>query len=246
MAVDRGTEFKPELYDEIPPGYYDDVYARGRGVQWFWHHHRFAAVAELLPPAGESILDMGCGPGTFLGNFGSRYRRGVGIDLAGAQIAFAQKRYGSDRLRFENTDVAAFAHGEQFDAVTSIEVIEHLPVTETQSFLRSILGLLKPGGTFVLTTPNYRSFWPLIERAISKKGPVDYTVQHINRFHPGRLVRELQAAGFTVRSARTFFVVAPFLAGLSTRLAEATYRLERRLLPHLGSEIVVSAQKPLQ
>lgn len=244
MSVDRGSEFKPELYDEIAPGYYDEVYARGRGVQWFWHHHRFAAVAQLLPSAGDSILDMGCGPGTFLGHYSSGFRRAVGTDLARPQIEFARKRYGSERVRFENSDVAAFAQGEQFDAITSIEVIEHLPAGETQSFLRSIHGHLKPGGTLVLTTPNYRSFWPLVERLISRVGPVDYTVQHINRFHTGRLVRELEAAGFVVRKARTFFVVAPFLAALSTKLADVVYRIEQKLLPWLGSEIVVSAEKP--
>jgi len=243
-GVARSADFKPELYDDIAPGYYDAVYARGSGVQWFWHHYRFAAITEFLPPRGGSILDLGCGPGTFLAHFASGYERAIGIDLAKSQIEFARQKYGSDRLRFEAADVSASGLENQFDAIVSIEVIEHLPIEETQPFLHTILRLLKPGGTVVLTTPNYRSLWPLIERVISRKGPVDYTRQHINRFDPSRLVTELERAGFAVRRKRTFFVVAPFVAALSTRLAKIVYAMERRFLGSLGAEIVISAEKP--
>ena len=244
MSSARPSDYQ-ELYDDIAPGYYDRVYAQGKGVQWFWHRYRFEAVAESLPSeGGDRILDMGCGPGTFLGHFASHYRRGQGIDLAKAQIDYAARRYGSERLSFDAIDIAAFSHGDVFDAIVSIEVIEHLPADETQTFLRTILRLLKPGGTLVLTTPNYRSFWPVIEWLISKKGPVNYLEQHVTHFTMPRLVRELEAAGFVVRSKRTFFVIAPFLAAISTRLANLGYAIERRLLPGLGSEIVVSAVKP--
>lgn len=239
------SAFKPELYDQIAPGYYDEVYARGRGLQWFWHHYRFRIVSDLLAPAGGNILDLGCGPGTFLGHFTSGYTRAVGIDLARPQIEFASKKYGSDRVHFEAAAVAAFTHAKTFDAVVSIEVIEHLPPEETQHFLHSIFNVLKRGGTLVLTTPNYRSLWPLIEWAVSAKGPVDYREQHINRFDTRRLVRELESAGFVVRRTRTFFVLAPFLAAISTRLAERVHAWEQRLLPHLGAELAIRAEKPL-
>jgi len=243
MTIDRGSEYKAEWYDDIAAGYYDRVYARGKGIQWFWHHYRFNAVAALIPPSGTSILDIGCGPGTFLGQFVKRYAQRVGIDLAAPQIAFAARTYGGPDVEFRQVDLAEINAANKYDVITSIEVIEHLPMAETQHFLASVSRALKPGGTFVLTTPNYRSLWPLIEWVISKKGPVDYLEQHINRFHPARLVAELQKAGFTVDSRRTFFVIAPFLAAISTRLAEFVYRIEQRLLPSFGTEIVVRARK---
>ncbi|HEX9458547.1 MAG TPA: class I SAM-dependent methyltransferase [Thermoanaerobaculia bacterium] len=244
MTAPRPSEFKPELYDDIAPGYYDEVYSRGKGVQWFWHRHRFAAVADLIPPAGGAILDMGCGPGTFLAHFATGYRSAVGIDLAEPQIAYARRTYASDCLSFEAVNVGSFKGGEQFDAIVSIEVIEHLPAAEAEQFLQSIFRLLKSGGTLVLTTPNYRSLWPPIEWIISKKGPVNYLEQHINRFDVNRLAHELEKAGFVVLNKRTFFVIAPFLAAISRRLAEAVYAVERHLLPWLGSEIVISVCKP--
>src|ERR1043165_3747028 len=119
-VTDRGPEFQPALYDDIAPGYYDQVYARGRGLQWFWHHHRFVSVASLLPARGNTLLDMGCGPGTFLGHFAGGYVEGVGIDLARPQIEYAERTYGSAKLRFEAADVAAFREGRTFDAIVSI------------------------------------------------------------------------------------------------------------------------------
>jgi len=237
--------YEPELYDAIAPGYYDRVFERGSGVQWFWHYHRYAAVVASLPKTGNSILDLGCGPGTFLGNHAQGYRRALGIDLARAQIEYATRKYANDRVQFNATDAIGFTGKEKFDVAVSIEVIEHLPLAETHSFLRNVFELLNPGGMLVLATPNYSSLWPLIERYVSKIGPVDYVRQHINRFTLSRLERELTNAGFVVDNKRTIFVASPFLAFVSSRLAEMVYRLEQRFLPQHGSEIVISARRPL-
>lgn len=233
-----------DLYHEIEAGYYDRVYRQGKGTQWFWHHHRFRAVKDLLPRPCDRILDLGCGPGTFLGNLDVPFKYGLGIDLAAAQIEFAQQTYSRPDLEFRAADVRGLAVDELFDAVVSIEVIEHLPPAETQPFLRAIRDMLKPGGTVILTTPNYRSLWPLLERLVSRIGPVDYTRQHINPFNIARLEKEVAAAGFRNVRSRTFFVLAPFAAALSEPLARGLLRGERALLSRLGSELAVSARKP--
>jgi 2-polyprenyl-3-methyl-5-hydroxy-6-metoxy-1,4-benzoquinol methylase len=240
----RGADFKPELYDAISPGYYDLVYQRGQGVQWFWHHHRFGVVTEGLPDRPEGIIDLGCGPGTFLGNLQKPFAKALGIDLAGPQIAYAQSRYQRPGLEFRAGDVTLLDRAERFDAAVSIEVVEHLRPEDTRAFLASIHDLLKPGGTLVLTTPNYRSFWPLIEWLVSRIGPVDYLEQHINRFNARRLRREVEQAGFVDVRTQTFYVIAPFLAGISGRLADRVLRWERRLLPALGAELALFARKP--
>jgi SAM-dependent methyltransferase len=232
------------LYQEIEPGYYDRVYRCGRGTQWFWHHHRFLTVEKLLPQPCARILDLGCGPGTFLGNLKSPFRYGLGIDLATAQIEFAQRTYSQPNLEFRAADVRGLAVDEPFDAVVSIEVIEHLPPAETQPFLRTVRAILKPGGVIILTTPNYRSLWPLLERLVSRVGPVDYTRQHINPFNVSRLEAEITEAGFRDIQSETFFVLAPFAAALSDRLARGMFRAERSLFPRLGSELAIRAQRP--
>lgn len=240
----RGSDFRPEQYDAIAPGYYDLVYRRGRGVQWFWHHHRFRVVAEGLPEGARRLIDLGCGPGTFLGNLKTPLARALGIDIAGPQIAYAQSRYQRPGLEFRVGDVTGLDRAERFDAAVSIEVVEHLRPEDAHGFLAAIFDLLEPGGTLVLTTPNYRSFWPVLEWLVSKKGPVDYLEQHINRYDRERLRREAEQVGFVDVRCQTFFVVAPFLAAVSGALADLVLRWERRLLPGLGAELALVARKP--
>ena len=137
------VEFRPELYDAIAPGYYDEVYRRGRGVQWFWHHYRFATVAGCLPAQMRRIVDLGCGPGTFLGNLEKPYEQALGIDIAAPQIQYANSHYARPGLEFRVADVTSLAAAEPFDAAVSIEVIEHLRPEDTSGFLAAIYGLFE-------------------------------------------------------------------------------------------------------
>jgi len=181
----RGRDFHPEQYDAISPGYYDLVYQRGRGVQWFWHHHRFGMVEEGLPDRAERIIDLGCGPGTFLGAALQKpFGRALGIDIAAPQIAYAQAHNQRPGVEFRVGDVTGLDRAERFQAAVSIEVIEHLRPEDARGFLAALHDLLEPGDTLVLTTPNYRSFWPLIEWLVSRIGPVDYLEQPEGPYEP--------------------------------------------------------------
>jgi 2-polyprenyl-3-methyl-5-hydroxy-6-metoxy-1,4-benzoquinol methylase len=232
------------VYEEMEPGYYDRAFHRGRGVQWFWQQHRLRQVRECLPSEPKRIIDLGCGPGTFLGNFVNGRSYALGVDFAEPQIEYARSHYGRPGLDFQRADVIGFEHESPFDSAVSIEVIEHLPRDKTHDFLETLRRLLEPGGTLVLVTPNYASAWPITERLISRFGAVDYVAQHINRFTRGRLVAEAVDAGFVVERCQTFFVVAPFLAAASTYVAERLLTIEATLLPRIGSELLLVARRP--
>jgi SAM-dependent methyltransferase len=236
--------FAADPYLELETGYYDRVFQRGRGMQWFWHEARFRRVEEALPPVYESLLDLGCGAGTFLGRVAPSSVRALGLDLAPGQIEYARERFQRPGLEFEVADLRALDARARFDAIVAIEVLEHLPRSGTATFLRRAFEHLEPGGTLVLTTPNYRSLWPVLERLVSWIGPVDYTTQHINPFDPARLEDEIRAVGFEEVEVFTFFVSAPFLATVSTRLADAVLRLEDRWLRRAGAELIARATRP--
>lgn len=240
----RDTTFRLDHYLEIEPGYYDKVYRRGRGVQWFWHHHRLRLVESKLPPDCRRLLDLGCGPGTFLGNLKRPVESALGIDLAEPQIAYARENYPRPGFEFQVADVRDAALEQQFDAAVSIEVIEHLPPDEVGGFLRDAYAVLRPGGHLILSTPNARSLWPLLEWLVSLVGPVDYREQHLGLFSRKSLAEAVGKAGFEPVSAETFFVAAPFVAPLSRRLAAGLLGLERRILPTLGAEILLVARRP--
>lgn len=240
-------------YDEIPPGYYYQVMQTGKASQRFWHRHKFLAVVRKIPDRGR-ILDLGCGPGSFLSILGRERPevQAIGVDIASPQIEFASREIASQfsdgRIQFQKIDSDTFRlpfDAASFDVVTNIEVIEHIHPHLAYRILEDVQRVLKPAGRLILTTPNYRSAWPFIELLLERLSPVKYHAQHINKFTPNSLVKFLETVGFEVLNAETIFTIAPFLAGLSESLARSVLTWERLSKFRIGSLLVVEARPDL-
>lgn len=237
-------------YDEIPPGYYHRVMLAGGPVQRFWHREKFLAIARRVGER-DRVLDLGCGPGSFLSVLAEAKPgvRAIGVDIASRQIEYARTevaaKFLDGRIEFRalgpGFGVPDFPDGA-FDVVTCIEVIEHIHPYYAIRMLTEAKRVLKPGGKFLITTPNYRSLWPLIEKALERLSPVKYHAQHINQYTPNALVKFLESAGLEVADLRTIFILAPFLAGLSPQLAHRVHRFEQRLPLRGGSLLVAEAR----
>ena len=237
-------------YEEIPAGYYYRVMMEGSPPHRFWHYEKFREVARRVP-RGAKLLDFGCGPGSFLDVVGSERAdvSAVGVDIAGRQIDFAETQVGAkyprERIFFqkveENVERLPFADAS-FDVVTSIEVIEHIHPYHAIRFLLEARRLLKSDGLLLVTTPNYRSLWPLIEWGLELTSPVKYHEQHISKFTPNAFVKFLETAGFAVKRTSSIFVVAPFLAHVPL-LARAAFAAEKSLNHMLGSLLVGEATR---
>lgn len=235
-------------YEEIPAGYYHDVMRSGHPIQKFWHQKKFLDVAADLPRSAR-ILDLGCSAGSFLDMMAESRDdlSGVGVDIASRQIDYARlnvepKHKG--RIKFVQLDEKAPQlpfESQTFDAVTCVEVIEHIHPYLALRMLADARRLLKPGGKLIVTTPNYRSAWPLIEWLLEKASPVKYHDQHINKYTPNSLIKFLECAGYKVGGVRTIFMTAPFLAGLSWSFAERIYKIEKRSGLRIGSLLVAEA-----
>jgi len=234
------------VYDyeaRIPAGFYDKVYRRKCGVRYCWHDLKFRTVAALLGNPRRA-LDIGCGPGTFIGN----YLPGVaalGIDISAAQIEYAIRTYGSAAHRFSTRPLASLAEtGERFDAVTVVELIEHLTPAAAIRLLSEARALLAPDGILVVTTPNYRSLWPLIELGVNALSPVSYIEQHINKYRRALLAAHLSAAGYRDVSVRTGLGLAPFAAVFGLGTANAVHAVETGV-NHLGTgNLLVATARP--
>ncbi len=237
-------------YDDIPAGYYYQAMLEGPPVQRFWHRRKFEAVAERVP-AGASLVDFGCSAGSFLHVLGEVKPRvrAVGVDIGSRQIEFAREhvapRFPDGRISFrllgDTSGVLPFEEGS-VDVVTSIEVVEHLHPAIVHRFFAEARRVLRPSGRLLVTTPNYRSLWPLIEMAVERMSPVRYAHQHINKFTPNSLTKVVESAGFEVTEASTLFVVAPFLAGASAAAASAVHALESASGLRMGSLLLLEAR----
>lgn len=233
-------------YASIPTGYYDDIFRREKGAQSAWHHLKFSTVRAAMPPHYRDHLDIGCGAGTFISTLAPE-RRSTGVDIAEAQIEYAKQHYGTESHRFICIDAMKelpFSENA-FDVVTMVEIIEHLPMTENRRLLEEALRVLRPGGRIVLTTPNYASFWPILESIVNRLGDVSYEDQHISPFNRGKLTRLLEDAGFGRISVSTFQGLSPFLAAVSWNGARRTHRLEGRFLrAGMGFLLLGQGEKP--
>jgi SAM-dependent methyltransferase len=242
-STNHGEPLEPFDYESIPAGYYDEVFSRRRGVQSKWHHLKFQRVASELEGYAQ-VLDVGCGPGTLAGNFGAGHDW-AGTDLSTRQIEYAQRTYGATGARFyRRTPATVPADEGPFDAVTMVELIEHLAPAEADETIAQALERLRPGGKLVITTPNFRSVWPLLEAGVNRFGDVSYGFQHINRYNPGRLVRLLERHGLDTPKAEQFLFLAPFAAALGWRAADHIAQLERGIEGRLGMLLLGSGHKP--
>jgi 2-polyprenyl-3-methyl-5-hydroxy-6-metoxy-1,4-benzoquinol methylase len=105
-------------------------------------------------PGMRRMLDAGCGNGSFTASLADAGFEMYGIDLSPTGIEVARETY--PLLTFEQASVYddlsnLFPGVTEFDAIVSVEVIEHL--YSPRHFVRRVHEALRPGGLFVVTTP---------------------------------------------------------------------------------------------
>ncbi len=116
--------------------------------------NRYELVFQVLP-AGNSILDIGCGDELTLMPLRNKYREVYGIDISTPRIARMQKQFGNDPgIHLSVADVnekLGFADAS-FDTIMTIAVLQH--IFDPYHIVRESYRLLKPGGTLVVHVPN--------------------------------------------------------------------------------------------
>lgn len=105
-------------------------------------------IDEIHSLKYNNILDIGCGDGYLLNNLETTASK-LGIDLSEKAIMFANA-FAKD-ARFEIKDL--FTIDNQYDLISLIEVLEHIPNDFVDSFMQKVLSLVKKNGHFVISVP---------------------------------------------------------------------------------------------
>jgi 2-polyprenyl-3-methyl-5-hydroxy-6-metoxy-1,4-benzoquinol methylase len=157
-------------------------------------------LAQL--PAGSRVLDAGCGNGFFSKRLSEHGFEVIGLDLDESGIAHARELFSDIHFEVASLyDGIGDPSGKQFDAVVSLEVIEHL--YDPRMFAARVHECLRPGGKFVLSTPYHGYLKNLL---IALSGKFDSHVSplwnggHIKFWSRQTLSTLLEESGFRVEA----------------------------------------------
>jgi SAM-dependent methyltransferase len=185
-----------------------DAIAKVERRHWWFRGRRevIARVLERALPPGSAVLDIGCGTGFVLERLSHRFAvTGLEPDATVRDRAAAPMR---DAILEGSSDDLSVLAGNQFDAVTMLDVLEHLD--DDIAALRSIRTVLSDNGLLLATVPADPSLW----------SAHDELNEHRRRYTPESLRRALVDAGYVIEK----------LAYLNVRL----YPLARFHRSHAG------------
>lgn len=118
---------------------------------------RLEWIHQLVNLAGKRVVDVGCGGGILAEAMASKGADVLGIDLAAKSLKVAQLHAletGIQNVRYREISAEALAseQAQQFDVVTCMEMLEHVP--DPTSVVQACAQLVKPGGWVFFSTLN--------------------------------------------------------------------------------------------
>ena len=152
-----------------------------------------AYIAEAVNArAPGRVVDIGCGLGELLEQIDPRHKR-IGLDPSEKAVETAAERSGAATVRgvlepgrFEPASC---------DTIVAHHVIEH--VDDPVAFVRLVHEALRPGGLFVVGTPNFAS---AAARLFGERFRLLHDPTHVSLFTDDSLMRLLRDSGFRIAS----------------------------------------------
>jgi 2-polyprenyl-3-methyl-5-hydroxy-6-metoxy-1,4-benzoquinol methylase len=176
---------------------------------------RIETVIDQVPNRA-TVLDYGCGYGYVLGQALARNREWdyTGIDFSEKFIKKLTEKYPNSSFLAGDLSLVP---DNSFEVVLLLEVLEHIPSSQTLDFLTAVRSRLKPGGKLILSVPLYEDIagstcpcWFC--------GELGNPNGHVRSYTPALIRAELELSGYTVTASMDVFAKNRRLAIWKNRL----------------------------
>ncbi len=168
---------------------------------------RLEWINNRTPLTGKNVIDIGCGGGILAESMAKKGAKVTGIDLSDKALKVADLHGLESGITVRYKKIAAEQMAEeetgQYDVVTCMEMLEHVP--DPASIIRACFTLVKPGGHVFFSTlnRNAKSYLFAIIGAeyllqMLPKGTHDYA----KFITPAELSQAIRNAGLQVDSIR--------------------------------------------
>jgi 2-polyprenyl-3-methyl-5-hydroxy-6-metoxy-1,4-benzoquinol methylase len=229
---------------DLPESHQYYVLTDGNVIRKQWHLNKLRLSRLAAIATGDRVLDAGCGAGNLISELTPLSRQAIGCDYRYPCLAIASRRGAGSYVQADLRQLPFPA--ETFTTVFCMEVIEHLDHDTTTLALAEFHRALRPKGQLLLTTPNYRSLWVVIEFLADRVRLVPEMVggEHISKYHQRTLAAVLARADFIIERLGTFNHLSPFIALLSERWAERLHHWEVKEGRPGGNLLYAVCRKP--
>ena len=205
----------------MEPSEYDTLARLEESHWWYVGMRRIAIrlIRQLNLPQPARILDAGCGTGgglRWLAQFGTP----TGIDWNERATAYALQASAQgaaqSAARVARASIEALPFfAEQFDLVTSFEVLYHLAVSDDVGALNEMARVLRPGGWLVVRVPAHD--W--------LRGAHDRQVHTRQRYAARELRQKIKQTGLRLHRLTSVGLVL-FPLAVVRRLLQTSHQVE--------------------
>jgi glycosyltransferase involved in cell wall biosynthesis len=199
---------------------------------------------------GHRVLEVGAGHGS-LTELIEHGRLVTATDLSGSCVQRLRQRFATRaNVTVLQADLAETNGDLQYDSIILINVLEHLD--DDVEVLRTLRGLLAPGGSICIFVPAFQGLYSDFDRRLG----------HRRRYRRSQLIGVLDSAGYSIEDARyvnTVGAVAWWLfarrlnqiptQNWSVRLYDRCFvpvlrRIEIRRVPRFGQSLLCIGRRP--
>lgn len=166
------------------------------------------ALRRLMPPRGDTLLDVGAGFGRLADEYGG-YERVVLFDYSRSLLREAQERLGEDPRYIYvagNWYNLPFVNG-LFDTLVQVRTLHH--AADASAVFRELSRVARPAAAYILEFASKHHLKAMMRHWLGRqdwspfdKEPVEFVDLNFD-FHPEWIREQLAAAGFAPRKTLT-------------------------------------------